>query len=177
MITSFVLTLIGDDRPGLVSAISETVAGAGGTWLESRLARLGGKFAGIALVSLPDDGLPAFEAALAGLTQKGLRVRLERAGPSPAAARSTIIKLEILGHDRPGIVRDVTQVLTGLGVNIEDFTSSVESAAFSGIEMFRATAWLSAPEGLSRDALRKSLERLAGEIMVDLSVSPDGPDA
>jgi glycine cleavage system regulatory protein len=177
MSTLLILTLIGDDRPGLISAISETVAGAGGTWLESRLARLGGKFAGIALVSLPDDGLAAFEAAVGGLAAKGLRVSLDRAGAAPAPAKATIIKLEILGHDRPGIVRDVTQVLTGLGVNVEDFTSEVESAAFSGIEMFRATAWLRAPEGLSRDDLRKSLERLAGEIMVDLSVSRDGSGA
>ena len=72
MTTSFVLTLIGDDRPGLISAISETVAEAGGTWLESRLARLGGKFAGIALVSLPDDGLPAFEAAAKRLAGAGV---------------------------------------------------------------------------------------------------------
>ena len=42
-----VLTYVGDDRPGLVSAVSEKIAAFGGTWLESRSARLAGKFAGI----------------------------------------------------------------------------------------------------------------------------------
>ena len=53
--TPLVLTLIGDDKPGLVKAASETVAAHGGTWLESRLARLAGKFAGIVLIAAPDE--------------------------------------------------------------------------------------------------------------------------
>ena len=67
-------------------------------------------------------------------------------------------------------MRDVTQALTRLGVNIEEFTSSLEGEPFTGVEMFRATARLSVPVGLKLDHLRKALERLAAEIMVDLTV-------
>ena len=53
-----VLTFVGDDRPGLVNAVSEKIAACGATWLESRSARLAGKFAGILLVSVPEAGRP-----------------------------------------------------------------------------------------------------------------------
>ncbi len=77
-----------------------------------------------------------------------MRVTIERGAP-PAEKPSRLIRLDILGNERPGIVRDVTQVLSGLGVNIEEFTSGLESAPFSGLEMFRASARLRAPDGLS----------------------------
>ncbi len=177
MTTALVLTFIGDDRPGLVNAISEKVAACGGTWLESRLAQLTGKFAGILLVNVPDEKVDAFQAALRELDAKGLRVAVERGGADAGAAASDrILKLEIVGHERAGIVRDVTQALTGLGVNIEEFSSGVESAPFSGVEMFRATARLRAPRGLTADALRQAVERLASEIMVDLAVSEGDAD-
>jgi glycine cleavage system regulatory protein len=52
------------------------------------------------------------------------------------------IRLELVGNERPGIVRDVTQALTPIGVNIEEFSSDIEGAPFSGAEMFRASAVL-----------------------------------
>ena len=61
----------------------------------------------------------------------------------------------------------MTQALIGLGVNIEEFMSTLEGEPFTGVEMFRATARLGVPEGLKLDELRKALEKLAGEIMVE----------
>jgi glycine cleavage system regulatory protein len=171
-----VLTFVGDDRPGLVNAISETIAARGGTWLESRSAQLAGKFAGILLASVPEANLAELESALRRLEQGGLRVTIEQGAPA-TAKRSRLIRLDVLGHERPGIVRDVTQALSQLGVNIEEFTSSLESEPFTGMEMFRASARLTAPGGLSLDELRKALERLAGEIMVDLAVGEDAGKA
>jgi glycine cleavage system regulatory protein len=171
-----VLTFVGDDRPGLVSAISERVADCGGTWLESRSVRLAGKFAGVVLVNVPDESLLPLESALAKLTPSGLRVSIERgATASKAEKPARLVTLEIVGNERPGIVRDVTQALTGLGVNIEEFTSGLEGEPFTGVEMFRASARLGVPDGLKLDDMRKSLERLAAEIMVDLNVAE--PDA
>ena len=171
MTTSLVLTFVGDDRPGLVNAISEKVAASGATWLESRSARLAGKFAGVLLVSVPDDGLTALELSLRDLAHAGLRISIERGAAAEAEKPARIVTLEILGRERPGIVRDVTHALGRLGVNIEEFMSGLESEPFTGAEMFRAHARLNVPEGLELDDLRKALERLAGEIMVDLAVS------
>jgi glycine cleavage system regulatory protein len=165
-----VLTFVGEDRPGLVNAISEKIAACGATWLESRSAQLSGKFAGILLASVPDAKLAELEASLRRLEEDGLRVTIERGALAGAVKRDRLIKLDILGNERPGIVRDVTHALNRLRVNIEEFSSGLESAPFTGVEMFRATARLRAPEGLAVEDLRKALEQLAGEIMVDLTV-------
>jgi glycine cleavage system regulatory protein len=171
MNTALVLTFIGEDRPGLVNLVSERIAARGGTWLESRLSRLAGKFAGIVLIGAPDDKVDSLAAALRELDAEGLGVTLERGEAfSTQADSDRILKLEVVGNERPGIVRDVTRALTELGVNIEEFSSGVEGAPFTGLEMFRATARLKAPRDLSPDALRRAVERLAGEIMVDLVV-------
>jgi glycine cleavage system regulatory protein len=173
--TPLVLTFVGDDRPGLVNAISEKVAACGATWLESRSVRLAGKFAGVVLVSVSDDRLIALELSLRDLAHAGLRVTVERGAAAEAENPTHVVTLEIVGKERPGIVRDVAQALSRLGVNIEEFTSGLEGEPFTGVEMFRATARLSVPVGLALDDLRKALERLAGEIMVDLAVGEGEP--
>ena len=177
MTTSLVLTFVGDDRPGLVNAISEAVAAHGGTWLESRSVRLAGKFAGVVLVRIPDEDLIPLESALAKLAPSGLRVSIERGAAADDDKPGRRVTLDILGRERPGIVRDVTQALTRLGVNIEEFASGLEGEPFTGAQMFRANARLSVPEGLELDDLRKALERLAAEIMVDLTVGDGEPGA
>jgi glycine cleavage system regulatory protein len=168
-----VLTYVGDDRPGLVNAVSDKIAAFGGTWLESRSARLAGKFAGILLVNVPEENLSALEHALRGLAPVGLHLAIERGAVEKVKPSARLVTLDILGNERPGIVRDVTQALSALGVNIEEFESGLESAAFTGVVMFRAHARLTAPENLPLDELRKALERLAAEIMVDLTVAEE----
>lgn len=166
MDSSAVLTCIGQDRPGLVNAIAEAISAAGGNWLESKLEHLAGQFAGIVLVRVPEDRIPALTAALQSMP--GLSVTIARGTTETEPPREPLT-LELLGHDRPGIVRDVTQALTKLGVNIEDFCSSIESAAFTGEEMFRAELKLGLPEHVAADEVRRVLEKLADEIMVDIS--------
>jgi glycine cleavage system regulatory protein len=175
--TPLVLTFVGDDRPGLLNAISAKVVDFGGTWLESRSVRLAGKFAGVVLVRVPDENLIPLESALAKLAPTGLRVSIDRGAVSEAEEPTRPVTLDVVGKERPGIVRDVTQALTGLGVNIEEFASGLEGEPFTGVQMFRATARLSVPDGLKLEELRKALERLAAEIMVDLNVGESEPGA
>ena len=170
MTTPLVLTFVGRDRPGLVNAISERVAAAGGTWLESRLARLAGEFAGIVLVAAPEDRLEALAGALKGLETADLKLTISPSAAAVAAPSERLIALAIVGHERPGIVRDVTHALTRLGVNIEEFSSGVVGEPFTGAEMFRANLRIRLPDRLAVEELRKTLERLAAEIMVDVSV-------
>jgi glycine cleavage system regulatory protein len=177
MTTPLVLTFVGDDRPGLVNAISEKVAAHGATWLESRSVRLAGKFAGVVLVSVADDRLMSLELSLRDLAHAGLRIGVERGAAAESEKPHRTVKLDVVGNERPGIVRDVTQALSGLGVNIEEFASGLEGEPFTGVKMFHATARLNVPGGLKLDHLRKALERLAAEIMVDLTVGDGEPGA
>lgn len=159
---ALILTVLGPDRPGLVRALSAAVAGRGGSWLESRMVRLGGQFAGVVLVDAPDaliDDLHALES-------QGLRITVQ--GGSAAAVTGERLVLEVVGNDRPGIVRDVTQVLAACGVNIEELVTDVSAGSFSGGTLFRATAVLRAPGAAAIEAMRAGLEGLGDELMVDV---------
>ena len=169
---SLVVSLAGPDRPGLVNSISVRIAAGGGSWLESRLAHLAGTFAGIILVRVPDEGAQALAAALSALSEEGLVVSIISGMEAVPPAEQ--VTLELLGNDRPGIVREVTQTLRGLGVNIEEFSSHIESAAFTGEDMFRAVARLGLPAGLSATDVSAALENLTAEFMVDIKL-PETP--
>ena len=171
MAATLVLTVIGPDRPGLVDALSSAVAGHGANWLESRMAHLDGRFAGLLRVHVPDARAAELDGALRALERdEGLRVQVE-AGEAPAPdAKSRVLGLELVGLDRPGIIRDVSRALAQRGVNVEELDTRCESAAMSGETLFRARARLRAPAGTSLEELRATLEKIAGELMVDLSL-------
>src|ERR1700761_5769182 len=169
--TAVILTVAGSDRPGLTRALADAVHAAGGNWLESHLARLGGRYVGSVLVDLPEGAQGALEAAARHIDAEGLAVTVLAAVEQPAPS-GTMLRLELVGQDRPGIVREVTGVLAGLGINIEDFATGVETGAQSGLPLFRATARLLVPAGISTEAVGAALEAISGEIMVDFTVSP-----
>jgi glycine cleavage system regulatory protein len=162
-----VLTLIGPDRPGLVEVLSRTVADHGANWLESRMAHLAGHFAGMVRVSVPAQRADELASALRAL--EDLRVQVETASAAPGADEPAVV-LELLGQDRPGIVREVSHALATRGVNVEELETQCESAPMSGEALFRARARLRLPSDLPLDALRETLEKLADELMVDVAL-------
>ncbi|ARR54808.1 glycine cleavage system transcriptional repressor [Rhizorhabdus wittichii] len=166
---SVILTVVGSDRPGLTRALADAVYAAGGNWLESHLARLGGKYVGSVLVELPGDRLAELEAAALAIDAEGLSVALVPAAAPGGDRGGQPLGIEIVGQDRPGIVREVTTVLAGLEVNIEDFTSEIEGSAWSGAPLFRGRARLLLPAAVTTDQVRAALEEISGEIMVDFN--------
>ena len=170
---SLILTVIGPDRPGLVRALAQSVAAHGGSWLESRMARLGGQFAGIVLVEAPESLLGDLRA----LESEGLRIVVQTgiAGTAAGTPSGERLALEVVGNDRPGIVRDVARVLAEHGVNIEELTTGVVSGSFSGETLFRATAFIRAPDATAVAAIRSGLEFLGNEMMVDIQPAEDVP--
>lgn len=165
---TLVMTLMGADRPGLVEQVAALVAQHGGNWLESRMAHLGGQFAGILRVSVPAERQAALETALRQLGQAGLQV-VFHAEPAEAArpAAGRWMRLELVGQDRPGIVREISRVLAAHGVNVEELETGCESAPMSGEVLFRAQAQLSVPAACDLDALRAALEKIAADLIVD----------
>jgi glycine cleavage system regulatory protein len=148
------------------------VAAHGGSWLESRMARLGGQFAGIVLVEAPDSLLEDLRA----LEGQGLRIVVQTGSAAEMSAASQTgerLTVEVVGNDRPGIVRDVARVLAEHGVNIEELTTGVASGSFSGETLFRATALVRAPDAASVAAIRAGLEFLGNEMMVDIQPAVD----
>jgi glycine cleavage system regulatory protein len=171
---SLVLTVIGPDRPGLVELLARTVAEHEANWLESRMSHLEGQFAGLLRVSVASDRTAALSKALAELEALGLRVMTRTSeGPSlPPSHRS--LRLELVGQDRPGIIRDLSRALAARRVNVEELLTSCSSAPMSGEVLFEAKADLRIPRDVSLDELRETLETIANELMVDLTL--DDPE-
>src|SRR6187401_2567608 len=137
MQTSLVLTIIANDKPGIVERLAEHVLATGANWEESRMARLGGKFAGLLRVTVNRDAADALAAKLTALNTDGLTVVVTRTAESAPAPLRTL-RLELVGNDRPGIVRDISRVLARQGVNIDELETGLESAPMSGEPLFRA---------------------------------------
>jgi glycine cleavage system regulatory protein len=175
MRTSLVLTVIGDDKPGIVEQLSDRIRATGANWEESRMARLAGKFAGLLRVSVDAGQADALSARLRALDAGGLAIVVERSAQS-AAQSPRLIWLELIGHDHPGIVHDIARALAQQGVNIEELETDLTSAPMSGDTLFRARATLSVPQTVSVEQLRSVLEALAGELMVDLALREGGSD-
>lgn len=165
--TKLILTLVGDDRAGLVKEVADLIAAHGGNWEQSELAELAGAFAGIVLVSVPDgevDGLVADLESLSGLLTITPHVR-SASEHAPAAT----FEFTVLGDDRPGIVRDVTDALARQGLSIDRLTSRTLEAPMAGGTLFEAVVTVSGPEGYEVADAVGELERIAHEIQVDLS--------
>lgn len=167
---SFVLSVIGADRAGLVDALAEVVADHGGNWERSHMAELAGMFAGMVLVQLPDDRGDAFSSAIEGLRDRGLlEVTLRPAVTEEAPGTPEVLRFEVVGADRPGIVHEVSHALAELGIGIVDLRTSTESAAMAGSPLFRAEAVVRLPAGTDPHALTAALEGLSDDLMVDLT--------
>lgn len=161
-----ILMAVGDDRPGLTSSLAGAVADAGGNWLESHFARLGGKFVGSVLVDLPVDRQAQLERAVAEMNAAGFAVTSTPSGEG-GWLDGEKLTFEIVGADRPGIVREVAAALAALHVNIDELESETEAGAMSGEQLFRARVTARLPEGTPIARVRQALEHISGEIMVD----------
>ncbi len=168
MATLLVLTVIGEDRPGLVEAISRTVSAHGGSWQESRMSRLANRFAGILLVNIPETAAAALTEALLALKAEGLQITVEPGKVETPAADYRAARLEIVGHDRQGIIHDISEALARHRVSIDDLETEVSSASWSGESLCRVKAELRVPRSLDPALLRADLEDLANEFMVEL---------
>jgi glycine cleavage system regulatory protein len=167
---ALVMTVIGQDRPGLVESVAELVARHNGNWLESRMSRLGGYFAGILRVAVSEEAMPPLIAALEALEARGLSVVVHPDQPAPPPPPARLSTLEIVGQDRPGIVRQISRALAAFGINVEELHTECASAAMSGESLFKARATLSLPASCDVAELRRNLEKIAEDLIVDISL-------
>jgi glycine cleavage system regulatory protein len=169
--TNLVLTLLGPDRPGLVEAVADVIAANGGNWLESRMAHLAGKFAGVLRAEVSAAKVANVMQALARLETRGLKILAEEATGKEGPRDQRAMDLELVGLDRPGIVREISQLLAQHGVNVEELTTDRSSAPMSGEMLFRARARVHVPSDADLPRLRGGLERLANDLVVEIRLA------
>lgn len=168
------LTVIGDDRAGLVEALSSAVSAHGGNWENSQLAELAGKFAGIVVVTVPAERAEDLTDALGGLVgllDVSAHPGSEGAEPPQAAEDAPRLTIDIIGNDHAGIVHDVSSVLARHDLSIETIATESRDAPMAGGRLFEAHIVARVPAGAEPAAVRADLERLATELLVDLEVS------
>jgi len=168
--TSYIITFIGDDRPGLVEQLSRVIEENRGNWHDSQLSRLGGKFAGLVLVSLPSDGAEQLESALNALSASGISVRVTPTVSGQTLAASKKITLSIIGPDRLGIVREISQALASHQVNVVEMDSSIDSAPMSAEMLFNARIEAEIAPDTKLDELSDVLEEIANHMTLDITL-------
>jgi len=168
--TSLIVTAIGADRPGIVSLLSDRAQGFGANWAGSRMANLAGQFAGMVHFEVPAANAEPLAQALSSLEASGLRVVIEKVETPPAPAGRRIVRLELTGLDRPGIVRDLSRSLAEQGVSIDDLHTEIVDGNTSAEHLFKVKALLVVPESLPNEKLRQALSALANELMVDIAL-------
>lgn len=170
MTTPLVLTVIASDQPGIVNLLSDVAQRFGANWVGSRMASLAGQFAGIVHLEVPDRNVEAISGALRGLVSSGLHVVIATGDARAASAQRRTVRLELVGNDHPGIVRELSGCLARRGISIEELHTEVVSAAMSAGDLFKVKAILAVPEALRDNELKRELEALATEMMVDIEI-------
>lgn len=165
-----ILSVLSDDRPGVIKCIAETVAGHGGNWLESRLTQLAGKFAGVIRVRLAHERVADLQVALKELGKQDIRVLVEELQSVTSDGTGRTATFSALGPDRPGIVLEITQAFTRYNINIADLNTNCSSMPYSGEPLFEAEGVLHVPTGADMEQLADQLNAIADALGIDINL-------
>lgn len=162
---SLVMTILGPDRPGLVESLSATIADHGGNWLESRMAQLAGHFTGILRVECPEGQAEALLEALRHLGASGLTVQAVEE-TARGTSRDRCLRFDVMGNDRPGIIKQLAAAIAAAGGNVEELNSDLESAPMAGHPVFHATGTACVGPDFDESTLVTALENLGPDLSV-----------
>lgn len=170
-----IVTVIAKDRPGVVETLAAVVCEHDGNWEESRMVNLCGKFSGLILVTLDDSKIDALKADLAKLADKGIRTLIDIAEQFDTPESYREIRFNLVGNDRPGIVREVAQALAARNINVEELATDYSSMPWSGEPLFEANGILQIPLESDIDELADKLDQIADELAVDIELEIPEP--
>jgi glycine cleavage system transcriptional repressor len=170
----FVLTLTGPDRIGFVGTVTRLLLDRGGNVETSRMARLGGEFAILMLVSMPAESRTLLERDFEALTSDGYKLTLAAADPPEVGAHAGWLprRIEVQGADHEGIIHDVAQFLSEQGINIESVDSETTPAPITGVPLFSMIARVVVPPDLSGEAWTTALAEIGEARNLEIRVQP-----
>jgi glycine cleavage system regulatory protein len=128
-------------------------------------------FAGVIEVSVAPEHSEGLQTALRELQGQGLLTLAVLTGAPAADADDQVLEIQVLGNDRPGIVREVSGVLNAHDLSIEELATETRDAAMAGGRLFEASVIARVPASVDLDALRRDLERIATEVQVDITLA------
>lgn len=165
-----IITLLSDDQPGIVQQLAHVISTHNGNWLESRMAQLAGKFAGILKVNIDSAHTQALTNALKQLSGDGIQILVEHAD-TLAATEGCKLTFELVGADRIGIIQEISQAFVEKGINIDEMETTCSSMPWSGEPLFEAKGKLLAPAGIDTNELLDQLDVIEEKLGVDITLS------
>ena len=166
---SIVMTVLGDDSPGLVKELSKLIVEHQGEWVESNMAHLVGQFAGILRINLPTNKIEGFCKALSK-SKLGLQVSYSRVTLKKVPVKTSGYLLELIGQDQVGIINKLSSAFSHIQVNVEQLDTEIIDASMSGEHLFKAKALLAVPAKISEDELQDRLDEIADELILDIEL-------
>jgi len=169
----FVISALGNNRPGLVHQLSKAVKDCGCNILDSRMAVLGGEFALILLLAGTWDAIAKIESMIPRLEDSlDLTLISRRTEVREKVANLMPYAVEVVASDRPGIVHDIAQFFSSRDINIEELFTGSYAAAHSGTPMFSLHVTISVPTNTSIAALRGEFMDLCDQLNLDAVMEP-----
>jgi glycine cleavage system regulatory protein len=174
MNTYLIATITCPDRPGIVERITEVLVQFAANWEESRMARLGGDFAGMVKIGVSQEHAEPLADALRNLSDREMTVtvKLAREPASPPTAAGALLDLRLSGADHEGIVHAVSRYLVNRGINVEEMQTQVLPAPMSAVPLFHMEARIKVPPQVALDDLQANLRAIGEDMGVDIEVQP-----
>ena len=169
--TALIVTVMGANRAGIVSLLSDCARRHGASWAASRLSNLAGEFAGMVHFDVPRENAAALTTALREIEATGgLRLMIAQSDGAAPPAGLRGVDLDLVGEDRLGIVANLTRILADSGISIEHIHTEIAGGKAGGRQTFKINAHLLVPQALVTSDLRGRLEALANEMMLDIAL-------
>ena len=167
-----ILTAVGPDQVGLVQKISEFIARQGCNIEDSKMAVFCGEFALILLISGESGNLIKIANDHSEIeVATGLTISIKTPATRKTAESLLPYKLTASCMDHPGIVYQISGVLSSLGINIESLETKTYAAPVSGTPIFRLEADISVPANANMNVLRQCFADIQKEENIDIELS------
>jgi glycine cleavage system transcriptional repressor len=170
---NIVFTLSGSDRIGIVEGVTRLLLEHGGNVETSRMVRLGGEFAMLALVSLPTEKAASLEGVVGILAAQGYQVSARQTEQTYAEKYAGWLpfQIEVHGTDHEGIIHQIAHYLSQRGINIESMDTGTSPAPMSGTPLFNMDALVMVPPALKRQDWQGDLDEIGDQLCVDIHVT------
>ena len=162
----FLVTLTGPYQPGVMNRLAALTHQYQGKWLSNKMANLEGRFAAIIKIELPSINTADLKKALADLPDIDATFHPKTSRDS---APRHPVELKIDARDQPGLVNEITKVISAQDICIDRMSSHRISVPETGSTVFTAELSLTLPAHLGVDAVVADLEALYPHLIVRIA--------
>lgn len=164
MNVQIMVTINGSNQVDLVKILSEKTHNLDGQWLKSKISHIDDYFAGLIKIEISSDNVKNLIAEFKAL---GIKVEVTPLEPG-SQGPTTYLDLNIDAKDRPGLVGQISQVLSDHSIKIENMESHRLGGADIGGAIFTCQFKIAVSESFNKELLISSLQEIAADLVIDL---------